>query len=467
MVVEARDELDEQPSQFGDIFAKPAIEHMYDLGDKRFEAFVHYVFECAGCTVEYVGDQHIPHGPGVDLNLYAGHIGGKPLARVEVRCYKPGNLLDNDSVMAFIGKLHMAQGAPGYMVTTSDFTSTAYKTAVATHGRVTLINGERLQRYIAYVRGSRLTGASAPVAKAFQLPPLSPTCLIDADTISRFDPRATTVVAVANNRGGVAKTTTVVDVAFTLAEQHQQRVLLVDMDGQASMTAALPPPGPKPPAAPPPDGAYLSAFFAGRKTLPSLLRPTRFPNVWLVPSHEHLLLLDSGGAGRPDDELRFVRALHDPQLVAPDGKPFDWILLDTPPAQSFYTRAALASSHYMLIPVNAETFAAIGASRALKTASTMRALIRGAAEVVGILITDWRQSAEAGRALSVVKDLAAVEQTRVFNAKISHDDRVLKGHSRTAGGWLNNLLQLGAVPGPAAKDYDAFVKEMLLHVHRS
>jgi chromosome partitioning protein len=461
-----QDDQEDQPSQFGELFKKPAIGDMYGLGDKGFEAFIQYVFECAGYVVEYVGDQHYPKGPGVDLNLYADQVGGRLVARVEVRCFKPDTSLDLNHVNAFIGALGHPRSFHGFLVTTADFTQPACHKAKQ-EGRITLINGARLQRYIAYVRGSRLIGPAAPVAKALKLPALSPNYIVEADTIDRRDPTVSTVIAVANNKGGVAKTTTAMDIAFVLADTYHKRVLLIDMDGQASMTAALPPIGPKPPASLPLDDAHLSGFFAGHQSLPSLVRATRFPNVWLVPGHEHLFILDSGGAGRPQDELRWVRAVHDPSLVASGGGLFDWIIMDTPPAQSFFTRAALASSHYVLLPVNAEVFAVKGAQRALSTAATMQALVQRAANALGFLVTDWKQSAEAQKALTTLNDFARLEHTRVFHEKIPHDDRVMKGIDKSTGGWVANLLHVGAAPGPAAKAYEAFVKEMLPYVHRS
>lgn len=456
---------EERVRRFEVLFERPSLDKMLALSPDEFEQFVKYVFECAGYTVQYVGNLPFPDGPGVDLDLHGGNEAGRVLARVEVRRYTPPNTVSLQQVAAFIGLNHLGGDTPAYMVTTSDFTPAAYAAAHETNGRVRLLNGEHLLRYITYVGGSRLTGPNAP--RSQNASRIAPTYILEADSVQRFLPKQTSVLAVANNKGGVAKTTTVANIGLALAAQSKRRVLLVDMDGQASLTRLLPLPGPKPPAQPPDDTTYLSDFFTRRYKLAQLVRPTRFDNVWLLPGHADLLLLDKGGGGHPQDELAFVRALHEPALIAPDGQPFDWILLDTPPAQSFFTRAALAASHYVLLPAYAETLAIRGAKRAMETAATMRALMGGGVEVLGGLITRWKKTAEAERAVHDLTDLLASFGTRLLLDKVPDDGKIEKAHAKTVAGWLTDLFHIAAQESPAAKVYGKVAKEMLPHVHET
>lgn len=451
--------------RFEEIFKAPMIEAMLALSPGDFELFVQYVFECAGYGVVYVGDVPFPEGPGVDLDLVNSGEGSRVLARVEVRRYKPSNHLTLQQVAAFIGITQIRGGMPAYMVTTSDFAPAAYTAARETNGRVRLINGEHLLRFITYVGGSRLTGPNAP--RSQNAARIAPTFILEADGVKRQPPARTTVLAVANNKGGVAKTTTVANLGLALADQCGKRILLVDMDGQASLSRLLPPPGPRPPTPPPPDTAFLSDFFLHQQKLPQLVRPTRFERLWLIPAHADLLMLDKGGGGHPPDELAFVRSLHDGALVAPNGLPFDWILLDTPPAQSFYTRAAMAASHYVLLPAHADTLAVLGANRALDTARTMWALMGDGAEVLGGLITRWKRSAEADKAIIALTDALRASGSRLLTPSIPDDTKIEKANVKTVGGWLSDIFHITAQASPAAAAYTKIAKEVLCHVHSS
>jgi chromosome partitioning protein len=494
-------QADEALPDFEAMFADPSIAKLVDLTPGQFEHFVAYVFTCAGYMVEHVGTRFFPHGPGVDLNLYRGPQGqdgqaeGKPVARVEVRKYAPGYNLHFPDVAAFIGVLELNQGVPGFLVTTSEFGAPARAAAAAASDRVQLINGEHLLRYITYVRGSRVidhapagvaSGASvaSSAAAAAQGAPLSPAYLLDVDAIRRRDVSQSAVVAIANSKGGVGKTTTALNLAFGLSQRHGLRVLLVDMDGQGSLTDALPPPGPKVRASAsasaatsaalaPPETASLADFFLRRQPLPGLVRATRFDRLWLIPSHEAMIVGDSGGGAHPDDEIAFVRAVHHGTLAAPaaaaapapDGQPFDFILLDTPPAQTFYTRAALAASHLVLIPANPEAFAVKGAKHVLRTIATMHALVGRDVRVAYGLLTRWTSNATTKKEADAFRDAlyAADPETRVFPTEIPRDEKVDKAHLQTMAGGLKHLL-FG--PGKAAAAYEDLTQGVLAYVGR-
>ncbi len=451
----------QQVAKFEDLFKKPTIEAMHAMDPYEFEQFIVYVFTCAGYRAEYVGDQHFPKGPGVDINLYTTQTGKIPTARVEVRRYALDNPLTLDDVRDFGGVLLFAGGIPGYLVTTGVFHPNARLAEEAANGKVCLIDGTQLLRYITYIKGSRVPDTEGRRRTASPTPP---DWLANPSTPRHCDPRQTTVLTIANSKGGVAKTTSALNLGLALS-QRGMRVLLVDLDGQASLTAGLPLPDPdaqmgkklkrNAPLPPIPERQhYVSEFFAGAMSnFKGIVQPTRFENVWLLPANEDLHRMDSGGTARTEAELAFLRALHDPNLCVPDFLPhpgaFNWIIIDTPPAQSFYTRAALAAAHYVLIPVNVEAFAIRGIARVLDNATTMRALTGEGTKVLGCVITRWKSSAIANKEEAKLQDDVNSAGGRFFAVRIPFEDKIEQAHVATIGGGVKSLFGFS---GSAAAD---------------
>ncbi len=470
---------------FEHLFARPSVQAMLDLSWQDFEQFVAHVFTCAGYTVEHVGQKQFPNGPGVDLNLYTGANQNKPAVRVEVRRYSPTNLLTFHDVTDFLGVLTVAGGVPGYLVTTSDFNDNARQAATNVGDKVRLIDGSMLVRYITYVGGSRLSGTFEGVSLA-PTQPTSPAWLFKGSDLAKDTsrpPRHTRTLAVANTKGGVAKTTTALNIGFALADQpYNQRVLLMDLDGQASLTQSLP--QPLPPglsraeartAPPPPDTAVLTDYLRSGTPLSALARDTRFKNLSLVPAQRDLYRLQFSGAERAKAELRFAHDVRQLMPAAQSGdsappEPYDWVVLDTPAGDTFYARAALAAADYILIPAFAETFAVQGVQELPIMAATMGALTDAVDEarrrILGCLITRWKPGRTADAALATLRVFLTNEHIKIYNMAIPADDRVETAHQGTGGGGLRSIFRLTASMGPAASKYDEFVKAMVNDVSK-
>jgi chromosome partitioning protein len=159
----------------------------------------------------------------------------------------------------------------------------------------------------------------------------------------------TRVVAVANQKGGVGKTTTTVNLAACLAQRGWQ-VLLIDLDPQANATSGL--------GLPLQEGASLYRALLGHGSAIDLLQPTMVPGLDIIPSE-----LDLAGSevdvARQSNYLHCLNRALEPLIQA--GR-YHLVLLDCPPALGILTMNALTASHGILIPMQCEYYALEGLS---------------------------------------------------------------------------------------------------------
>jgi chromosome partitioning protein len=437
--------------RFEPFFLTPSSDALHaQLTPAEFERFLGYVFFCAGFAVEHVASVHVPYGPGVDLNLYANTALQEPFARVEARRYDPeGSGINVNDVFRFAGVLQYAGELPGYLITTAHFAANAQHVIKRPGMKdVHLIDGGELLRYLRYLYGSRVADG-----QGFHrtLTPILPDWLFN--DLAHEQRTSARIAVVANNKGGVGKTTSALNVGFALAALGKS-VLLVDMDGQANLTSVLPPRPPKSvkllPDQPQPTHQHTITehFSPATSPLQPLIQPTRFDTIWLLAADEELARIDPGGSANPEAELAFARALRDPHLGVPSRsgsgsleppKAFDWIVVDTPPALSHFARLALAAADYVLVPLKADSFSVAGINRALQTSSTMHALT-GAPQGRGLLLTQWR-------AVKSMKDIEAKLNVQaplsgypMLDVVVPYDDHIEQAHISLINGGVKTLF---------------------------
>ena len=178
------------------------------------------------------------------------------------------------------------------------------------------------------------------------------------------------VYAVANQKGGVGKTTTAVNLAACLAEAGE-RALVVDLDPQANATSGL---GERA------NGTSSYDLLDG-VPLDELAKPTRFENLWLVPSKPDL----AGAAvelARRDDGERFLA-----DSLAGAGGRYSFVFLDCPPSLGPLTVNALAACDRVLVPVQAEYYALEGLSQLLRSVDIIKARLNPQLAIAGVLLT--------------------------------------------------------------------------------
>lgn len=474
MTVEFMEFTLDDKTRFEPFFKEPSIPSIYgQLSPTDFERFLGYMFFSAGFNVENVSEKHIPRGPGVDLNLYQGNNTRHPFARIEARRYDPaGQGISLDDVLAFAGVLAYAGEVPGYLITTSRFAANAHHVIRRPGMRdVHLIDGDTLRRYITYIYGSRVTDGRGFHRTA---EPILPDWLFSG--IARETRTSARIITVANNKGGVGKSTTALNVGFALAALGNQ-VLLVDMDGQANLTSDLPPGDPvsmrqrnRPRPTQATDSSaiharFITEYFSLASTgLSELVQPTRFDTIWLLPANEELHRIDPGGSARPTAELRFARDLRSPQLGIQNGtdtKPFDFIVVDTPPAQSHFTRLALAAADFVLIPLKADSFSVAGINYALRTTQTIQALT-GMPQKRGLVLTQWRSVRSMRDIQAKLAIDAPAKGYPMFESMVPYDDHIEQAHISLIGGGARTLF--GWRTSIAAQAYKQVTDELLRKV---
>ena len=153
----------------------------------------------------------------------------------------------------------------------------------------------------------------------------------------------THIIAIANAKGGVAKTTTTLSLGASLAEMGR-RVLLLDLDPHANLTLSL---GFKPASF----ERTVAGLLLGNEDLNGAVIPTNVPNVELVPSNHELNMAEPHLLVRADYMMLLDTALK-------DGQSYDTIIVDCPPTTGTLTKNALSAADLLIIPTQPEYFSA-------------------------------------------------------------------------------------------------------------
>lgn len=186
--------------------------------------------------------------------------------------------------------------------------------------------------------------------------------------------RRTKIIAIANQKGGVGKTTTVVNLAAALSARHRT-VLVVDLDPQAHATLGL--------GLEKQPGVSLYPVLLGEKPIEDVIQPTKWTNLNVIPSE-----VDLAGAelefGAREDRLEMIRTALQP--VKESGA-FDYVILDCPPSLGIVMTSSLVASDSVLIPIQAEFLAMDGLALITGSIDRIRASVNPNLELNGVVFT--------------------------------------------------------------------------------
>ena len=218
----------------------------------------------------------------------------------------------------------------------------------------------------------------------------------------------TCVLSIANQKGGVGKTTTSINLAAALAIK-KKRTLLIDLDPQSNASIAFF-------SSDEIQSTVYDLFAEHPVELSKIIRPTKDPFLHVAPARLALARLEQQLAGQFDAPFKLKDAL------APVLKNYDYIVLDTPPALGILTVNALVASTHLLVPIQAAYFAIEGTDDLLETYGRIRSRPNPDLKVLGVVITLFDKRTNISR--DTHEQIRATFGNALFKTRISKNVRL-------------------------------------------
>ena len=186
------------------------------------------------------------------------------------------------------------------------------------------------------------------------------------------------IISIINQKGGVGKTTTVINLASALSQQGK-RVLVIDLDPQGNATTGLGLSNTEQ------SDQTIYGILNGTMSVSNSIKKTKFENLDLITSNVDLSGLEVETAG--DNDRAFILKNKLTLYLNDSSASYDYVLIDCPPSLSLLTVMALVTSNSLLVPLQTEFFALEGLTQLMKTIERIKINLNPGLEIQGILLT--------------------------------------------------------------------------------
>lgn len=251
------------------------------------------------------------------------------------------------------------------------------------------------------------------------------------------------VLTIANQKGGVGKTTTAINLGTALAATGH-KVLIFDTDPQGNASTGIDMNA---------GDRDVTAYevLVGARPLGAAIHPTKVPNLYITPGHENLSGVETElmAALRPQHRLRDALAAYRAEAV----EALDYMLIDCPPSLNILTVNALTAADAVLVPLQCEFFALEGLSQLLRTIEAVKQNLNPAVEIQGVVLTMHDKRTVLSD--QVAEEVRAHMGSKVYNTVIPRNVRLSEAPSH----GMPAIVYDQAAPG--SKAYIELAKEMI------